>query len=174
MVQNRSLHHTYLLPLVIYLLLMLDGFLLNVFAKQFLNEDYTLVPHLVLLGFVLFSFYFPKQPMQLYAIAFGLLFDSYYTGILGVYIVAFSVVVYLIKSIQRHLSENVFVVVLLFILSIILVDSFVFGFYSVVGITQMDFSTFAAVRLGPTLVLNIAFFIVGYYPLVKLIAWMHD
>ena len=64
MVQNRSLHHTYLLPLVIYLLLMLDGFLLNVFAKQFLNDDYTLVPHLVLLGFVLFTFYFPKQPMQ--------------------------------------------------------------------------------------------------------------
>jgi len=174
MVQNRSLHHTYFLPIILFLLLMLDGFLLNVFARQFLNESYTLVPHLVLLGFVLFSFYFPKQPMQVYAILFGLLYDSYYTGILGVYIVAFSVVVYLIKSVQKHLSENVFVLVLLFFLGIVLVDSFVYGFYSVVGITQMDFSTFSSVRLGPTLVLNAFLFIVVYYPLIKLVAWMHD
>jgi rod shape-determining protein MreD len=101
MVQNRSLHHTYFIPVVLYVLLILDGFLINAFPGQFVSEEYILVPHLALFGFVLFSYYFPKQPMQLYAVLFGLLFDSYYSGILGVYAVAFAVIVYFVKKMQR-------------------------------------------------------------------------
>jgi rod shape-determining protein MreD len=132
------------------------------------------VPHLALFGFVLFSYYFPKQPMQLYAVLFGLLFDSYYSGILGVYAVAFAVIVYFVKKMQRFLAENVFVLALLFIVAIVMVDSFVFGFYSLMDITQLDFSAFASERLGPTIVLNIVLFIVIYYPLFKLVGWMYD
>ena len=174
MVQNRSLHHTYFIPLVLYVLLILDGFLINAFPGQFVSEEYILVPHLALFGFVLFSYYFPKQPMQLYAILFGLLFDSYYSGILGVYAVAFAVIVYFVKKMQRFLAENVFVLALLFIVAIVMVDSFVFGFYSLMDITQLDFSAFASERLGPTIVLNIVLFIVIYYPLFKLVGWMYD
>ena len=122
MVQNRSLHHTYFIPVVLYVLLILDGFLINAFPGQFVSEEYILVPHLALFGFVLFSYYFPKQPMQLYAVLFGLLFDSYYSGILGVYAVAFAVIVYFVKKMQRFLAENVFVLALLFIVAIVMVD----------------------------------------------------
>jgi rod shape-determining protein MreD len=55
-----------------------------------------------------------------------------------------------------------------------MVDSFVFGFYSLIDITQLDFSAFASERLGPTIVLNIVLFIVFYYPLLKLVGWMYD
>nr|WP_319219114.1 rod shape-determining protein MreD [uncultured Trichococcus sp.] len=174
MVQNRSLHHTYFIPLMLYLLLILDGFLINAFPGQFVSEEYILVPHLMLFGFVLFAYYFPKQPMQLYAVLFGLLFDSYYSGILGVYAVAFAVIVYFVKKMQKYLTENVFVLALLFISAIVMVDSFVFGFYSLMGITQLDFSAFASERLGPTIVLNIVLFILIYYPLFKLVGWMYD
>ena len=174
MVQNRSLHHTYFIPLVLYVLLILDGFLINAFPGQFVSEEYIRVPPLALFGFVLFSYYFPKQPMQLYAVLFGLLFDSYYSGILGVYAVAFAVIVYFVKKMQRFLAENVFVLALLFIVAIVMVDSFVFGFYSLMDITQLDFSAFASERLGPTIVLNIVLFIVIYYPLFKLVGWMYD
>ena len=174
MVQNRSLHHTYFIPVVLYVRLILDGFLINAFPGQFVSEEYILVPHLSLFGFVLFSYYFPKQPMQLYAVLFGLLFDSYYSGILGVYAVAFAVIVYFVKKMQRFLAENVFVLALLFIVAIVMVDSFVFGFYSLMDITQLDFSAFASERLGPTIVLNIVLFIVIYYPLFKLVGWMYD
>ena len=174
MVQNRSLHHTYFIPVVLYVLLILDGFLINAFPGQFVSEEYILVPHLSLFGFVLFSYYFPKQPMQLYAVLFGLLFDSYYSGILGVYAVAFAVIVYFVKKMQRFLAENVFVLALLFIVAIVMVDSFVFGFYSLMDITQLDFSAFASERLGPTIVLNIVLFIVIYYPEFKLVGWMYD
>lgn len=173
MVQNRSLHHTYFIPVVLYVLLILDGFLINAFPGQFVSEEYILVPHLALFGFVLFD-HFPKQPMQLYAVLFGLLFDSYYSGILGVYAVAFAVIVYFVKKMQRFLAENVFVLALLFIVAIVMVDSFVFGFYSLMDITQLDFSAFASERLGPTIVLNIVLFIVIYYPLFKLVGWMYD
>ena len=98
--QNRSLHHTYFIPVMLYLLVILDGFLINAFPGQFVSEEYILVPHLALFGFVLFAYYFPKQPMQLYAVLFWLLFDSYYSGILGVYAVAFSVIVYFVKKMQ--------------------------------------------------------------------------
>ena len=174
MVQNRSLHHTYFIPVVLYVLLILDGFLIKAFPGQFVSEEYILVPHLAVCGFVLFSYYFPKQPMQLYAVLFGLLFDSYYSGILGVYAVAFAVIVYFVKKMQRFLAENVFVLALLFIVAIVMVDSFVFGFYSLMDITQLDFSAFASERLGPTIVLNIVLFIVIYYPLFKLVGWMYD
>ena len=56
MVQNRSLHHTYFIPVMLYLLLILDGFLINAFPGQFVSEEYILVPHLALFGFVLFSY----------------------------------------------------------------------------------------------------------------------
>ncbi|HQZ20444.1 MAG TPA: rod shape-determining protein MreD, partial [Trichococcus flocculiformis] len=69
---------------------------------------------------------------------------------------------------------NVFVLALLFIVAIVMVDSFVFGFYSLMDITQLDFSAFASERLGPTIVLNIVLFIVIYYPLFKLVGWMYD
>lgn len=42
MVQNRSLHHTYFIPVVLYVLLILDGFLINAFPGQFVSEEYIL------------------------------------------------------------------------------------------------------------------------------------
>ena len=174
MSQNRSLNHAYLIPIFLFSALILDGVLMNLFAGQFITANYILTPRLFLLVLVLFTLLFPKQPLFLYALLFGVIYDSYYAGIIGLYAAGFALVIYLLKKVQKYLNPSVLISLLLFVFSQSFLESFIFACYSMLGYTQLTFENFVSLRLGPTLLLNILFFIAVYYPFYKLSQWMYE
>lgn len=174
MVQNRTLNHTYLIPIIIFLALLLDGVLMNVFASQFISSQYVLTPRLLLLVLVLATIFFPKQPLFLYAMLFGFVYDSFYAGVLGIYVAGFAIIIYTLKKSQKHILVTPVVLFFIHILAVSFLELFVFGLYTVLGYANLGMIPFMTERLGPTLLLNIIFFIALYYPTYKLSQWMYE
>lgn len=105
--------------------------------------------------------------MILFGILFGLLYDSYYVGILGLYASLFPIIIYLSDKMRKILNPNLLVLVMVLIIHLSLIETALYGFYSVIDVTTIDMSAFLANRLGPTLLLNTVLLLVLYYPLKK-------
>lgn len=174
MLQNRTLNHVYLIPIILFLGLVVDGLVMNNFSAHLLDKDFTLVPRIFLMLFVAFTTFFPKQPLFLYALLFGIIYDSYYTGVIGIYVTAIASCIYLLKRSQTFLSSAPIVLFIVYIMSICYVDTFVFGVYTVMGIANIPFPVFFSTRLGPTILLNFVILALSYFPLRKLRHWMYS
>jgi len=107
--------------------------------------------------------------MLVYGIIFGLIYDSYYVGILGVYVLLFPLVVYLTEKMKKVLNPNPIVIGMMIIVNLSLIETYLYLFYQVLGYTTINWATFLADRLGPTLLLNLVLFIAVFYPLKKTI-----
>lgn len=154
-------------PLTFLIALLFDGVIASIFSTQLYTATSDMVPRLIIICIVLFSFYVDRNYMILFGILFGLLYDSYYVGILGLYTSLFPIIIYLSDKMRKILNPNLLVLVMIVIIHISLVETLLFGFYSVIDLTTIDIATFLANRLGPTLLLNSIFLLVLYYPLKK-------
>ena len=98
----------YIFPLGLFISLFLDGSLSNVWAKLFFSYPYSMMSELVLLWLVL-SYYFEEEieiPLIPFAALAGIVFDVYFTGILGLDIFLFPLIVELTKAILTYSSLN--------------------------------------------------------------------
>src|SRR5699024_950877 len=93
----------------------------------------------------------------IYAFVFGLLIDVVYTGVLGVYMFTYAFVIYLVHGLRKVFQGNIYVSLLLGIMSVILADTAIHVIYSAAGIIDMGWSDYAINRLLPTVVSNIVF-----------------
>ena len=62
MVQNRTLNYVYLIPIFLFIGLVADGVVTNIFSPYLLDNSVVFVPRIMLLLFVVFTLFFPKQP----------------------------------------------------------------------------------------------------------------
>lgn len=155
------------IPLILLVTLLLDGVIATIFSSQLYTSTTDTVSRLVLVCLIFFSFYVDRNPMILFGIIFGLLYDSYYVGILGVYASLFPIVVYLCDKMKKIFNPNILVLFLVGIIQLSLVESLLFGFYTVLDLASIDMSMFLANRLGPTLLLNGIYLLLLYFPLRK-------
>lgn len=155
------------IPLILLVALLMDGVIAAVFSSQLYTATTDTVSRVILVCIVFFSFYVDRNPMILFGIIFGLLYDSYYVGILGVYTSLFPIVVYLCDKMKKIFNPNILVLFLVGIIQLSLVEFLLFGFYTVLELASIDMSMFLANRLGPTLLLNGVYMLLLYYPLKK-------
>ncbi len=174
MEHNRTLNHVYLIPVFIFIALIMDGMIMNIFSAHLISNPYTLTPRLLLLVLVIFTFFFPKQPLFMYALLFGLIFDSFYSGILGLYAAGFGTIIYLLKKIHKFIIPTAVMMIIIYIIALTSLEIFIFLMYLFLGYAEITFQLFVVTRLGPTLLLNIILFIVLYYPFYKLSQWMNS
>ncbi|MGX7419425.1 rod shape-determining protein MreD [Carnobacterium gallinarum] len=165
---------SFLPPILLLVFFLIDGVLAALFSKTFYDGNYILVPRLIVIIFVLMSFYLPRNKVLVYAIVFGLLYDSYYSGILGVYVALFPIIVYITEKLKKVLNPNPLVVGMMLIINVSIIETVLYFFYQVLGVNTMDFNAFLAERMGPTLLLNSVIFIFLYYPLKKLISKLDE
>lgn len=156
-------------PLLIFVLFLTDGVLAAFFSAQFFGGAGAMSPRLIVIGLVLMSMYIPRNKMMAYAILFGLLYDSYYVGILGPYAALFAITVFITEKVKKILNPNPIVIGMMVVINLSLVEVFLYTFYNVLGFTAIDTTTFMADKLGPTLLLNLVLFIFAFYPLKKII-----
>lgn len=96
---------------------------------------------------------------------FGFLYDIVYTEILGVYLFAFGISVYIVSGILRFVNTNYIISFIMILLSITITEHIVFGIHSLIGSTIMTHSDFVSVRLLPTLGFNAIIAIVLLFPI---------
>lgn len=163
------------IPSVILLIaILLDGTITALFKSQLVQSYGHMIPRLIMLVFLMLSFYMPKKQLIYFSLLFGFLYDMYYSGILGVYAAYLTIMVYGISKIREVFFPNVFIIGLVGIISFSVVETLIYMTYRVINVTNITILEFAAQRLGPTLLLNACFFTILYYPLKKLLLFVFE
>lgn len=156
------------LPLItLFTTVMFDGIITALFREQ-LNTSWGLVtPRITLLALIILAFYLNHGHLIVLALLFGFIYDSYYTGYLGIYMASFALIVYIILQLRGIFHVNVFIYVLLSVIMLTILEFFLFGVYRVLGVTTLSVQAFLAERLGATLLFNGGLMIILSYPFDK-------
>lgn len=163
----------YIFPLGLFISLFLDGSLSNVWAKLFFSYPYSMMSELVLLWLVL-SYYFEEDieiPLIPFAALAGIVFDVYFTGILGLDIFLFPLIVELTKILSRYFSQSFLTIIMIFFIDIVAFVTLTYWAYSLVGITHMNLGDYLVYTLAPTLALNLVYFVILYWPIQAIYTW---
>ncbi|UJL44967.1 rod shape-determining protein MreD [Virgibacillus sp. NKC19-16] len=163
------------LPLILFLLLVLEGVALELLPSGLFMSDLIIVSHWVLVFLVLMAVFYDREHTYysvLYALIFGLLIDIVYTGILGVYMFSYALVIYIIHGLRRMLHSNIFVTLLLGVIGIALSDISVHTVFKAVGVTDIVWKDYFLYRLLPTVSANLLF-LAALYPILvnPLLRW---
>lgn len=161
-------------PILLFFLMLLDGVFASVFSVWLIEPGYILVPRLTVIGLVLISFLVNMPSLWWVSIIIGLMYDSYFSGILGIYLCIFPCIVSIIRRFKNNIRINAFTMGLSIIVFITFVEVAVFIFYMFLGKAHMDWQTFLVRRLNPTLVLNIVLYYISYIPLKSLASWISE
>ncbi|AUJ26131.1 MULTISPECIES: rod shape-determining protein MreD [Virgibacillus] len=166
------------LPLILLLILVLQGVSLELLPGNLLKSDWLIVSHWVFIFLVFIAVFYDNESTHysvLYALIFGLLIDIVYTSTLGVYMFSYASTIYLIYGLKKLLHGNILVVALLGIVGLVVSDGMIYLIYSVVALTDMPWSMYLTNRLLPTIGSNLIFLFV-LYPLFakKLTNWGKD
>ncbi|MCC4382652.1 rod shape-determining protein MreD [Limosilactobacillus reuteri] len=166
----------YIFPIGLFVCLFLDGALSHVWAPLFFSYPYSMVSELVLLWLVL-SYFFQDDieiPLIPFAIAAGAVYDLYFSGILGLYIFLYPLVVEITKILSRYFSSSFLSMIMIFFVDIVIFETFNYWAYYLVNITNVSFGDYLIYTLAPTLALNLIYFVVLFWPIRAIYRWALD
>lgn len=166
-----------IIPLILFLFLVLEGVALELLPVSLVENELVIVPHWVFVFLLFLAIFYDRENTYfsvLYGILFGLLIDIVYTGVLGVYMFSYAVVIYLIHGLTKMLHANIYTTILLGITGLILTELLINAIFSVVGIFEMVWKDYLFYRLIPTVLANILFLLVLYPIIMKRIASWGD
>ncbi|MCR2820539.1 rod shape-determining protein MreD [Lederbergia panacisoli] len=153
-----------ILPFLLTLCFYFESIFVEFLPTGTLGRDWILVPHFLLVLLIMMGISFFRNRTLIYAAVFGLLFDIYFTEIIGIYMVLFPIAVYISAKLAKTLFSNVFTALFTSILCVSLVETIVYGMNILVLRNSMEINEFAMIRLVPTLILNAVFFLIVYFP----------
>lgn len=143
----------------------MESMTVDFFGIRTLHEDWIIVPRFMLIIIVLCSIYTSPYVGFICAILFGFLYDVVYTEILGVYLFAFGISVYVVAVILRLVNTNFFLSFLMVLVGIIVTEHIVYGIHSLIGTTLLTHTEFLTTRLLPTLGFNAIIALVLLFPI---------
>lgn len=96
-----------------------------------------------------------------------LLFDIVYTGILGVYMFSYALVIYIVRGLKKMLQGNFYVLLMLSAFGIAIADVSIYAIFTVIGFTDMPIEVYLLNRLIPTILMNLLFLVLIYPFIIK-------
>ncbi|TFE01028.1 rod shape-determining protein MreD [Jeotgalibacillus salarius] len=123
-----------------------------------------LVPRFLVVFLIFLSFYYNRNASYVYAFVFGLMYDVFFTGVLGIYMFLFPLLIYISAMIVRVIYQNIAVSGLVTLVMIALLEWIVYQFNLLIGIADMNVETFLNQRLYSTLLFNAVFILIAAYP----------
>lgn len=163
----------YVFPLGLFIALFLDGSFSKIFAPLMFSYPYSMSSQLVMLWLVL-SYFFEgniKIPLVGFAVAVGAVVDVYYSGILGLFIFLYPLVVVLTQQLDRLMDRNFLNMILIFFIDLVVFELLNYLGYRIVGIINNGFGDFLVDSLAPTLALNLVYFVIFFWPISRLYQW---
>lgn len=144
-----------IIPIVLlFFFLLLDGMIVSLFFESLDVSFGFMTPRLFVLTIIVLAFFLEPRHMYLLSIVFGFIYDSYYSGILGIYIASLMIITYLIIQLRKILEPNYLTIVLVAVIMLTLLEFLIFGVYRVIDLTSIGVQEFIAVRLSASLLFN--------------------
>jgi len=166
------------IPLILILLIILQGATANFIPNSALEAGLIIVIHAVFLFLVMIKLYYDLETTYyalLGAVFSGLIIDIIYTDIIGVYMFSYALMIYFVHGMRKWLQSNFYVASLLTLISVSLVDFLLYLLYYFIDVTQMEISEYFKFRMFPTLAINMVLFFIFYLIFKKvLIRWSND
>lgn len=153
-------------PVILLILFFLDGTLMSALGGYFTHFPFHILPMLtfVWLFFGIQFKVYQDIPFWWYVLLIGVMFDAYYTGIFGTYIIAFLLGTLMMKQLHYWLDERIIAGLLLLLIGIVvyLIITYFAGF--IIGIANISLLNFLIYQLVPTVILNVFIGAIFYYP----------
>lgn len=150
-------------PVVMLLILLLvDGLIASYFNQALHTSLGYVAPRLTIVGLMLLSLYLSARHLLTLTLVFGFLYDSYFTGFLGIYLGAICLMVYLIYQLRLYVKPSLAVYSIVGILMLTLMELFVFSVYDTINLISVSYDYFFAHHLGGTLIFNGIIFVLTY------------
>ena len=156
----RTEKMNYYFPIGLFLAMFLDGGLTQVFAKQMFTNTMAMESRLVMA-----VCYGNVEHLVMWSAIVGLFYDMFYTGILGVFTMILPLMVYVTKYMFQFFTRSFIVVLLIYLIDITIVTFLFFWANSLVDFTNATITDLIGRTLGPTLIYNLAWFVVLFLPL---------
>ncbi len=156
-----------LLPLLFLFLFVFESIFIEFLPLKMFGNEVIFVPRLLLIAILFFTIFGDVKQGILTGFIMGLLFDVVYTGILGIYLVLFPLIAFLVSKIMKALQANAVILTFVSLVAITLLEFAVYEMNYLIKITNMEFSAFLEKRLLPTLILNLLVTIIIGYPLKR-------
>ncbi|MCR6111495.1 rod shape-determining protein MreD [Bacillus sp. A301a_S52] len=157
----------YSLFISLFILFIFEGTIYQVFAPDFYGFPYELIPRWMFMLILLMGIYRGRGYGLLHGIIFGVLYDIVYSSVLGVYAFGMGLIAYVLSISLPFVKNNLAITILTVISGVALLEYYVFGMMTLLGITDMSNDTFLTVRFIPTLIMNLIVLTIVAYP-VKL------
>nr|WP_277753200.1 rod shape-determining protein MreD [Metabacillus mangrovi] len=154
-----------MLPVVVLFFFIMESTVVDLVLIPSFSEDMYYVPRFTLLVLIFIAVYVRDQLAIAYAICFGLLHDIVYTEVLGIYLFAYPFLALISGRALRILQNNAFVVLLIGMLSISVLEFYVYGIQLVINPDPLSFYEFINRRFLPTLAVNSIAGLVIIFPL---------
>lgn len=164
----KNKNKRYLFPAGMIISFFLDGTIQFIFTTQLQSQTTIMVSHLLLLWLIMGIFYSDNKHLELWAFGIGLAFDSYYTGILGIYMILLPLIVYLTKIAYQYFEPSFFVLLLIYFIDLTVLEVSYYAINEMIGFANESVTTFISTSFGPTLAFNLVLFVILYYPISKL------
>ncbi|GAP02814.1 cell shape determining protein MreD [Fructobacillus pseudoficulneus] len=153
-------------PLILLVLFFVDGNLMSSFGSFLLHPPVHIIPMLTLI-WLFYGVQFEiadHLPFYFYVVGIGVLFDIYYTEILGTYTVAFLAATILMQKLRPYFDERIMSGLLLLLLGLLtyLLVTYVAG--SIINIANLSLLPFIIKDVLPTAFLNLVIAALAYYP----------
>lgn len=168
----------FLFPLILFLLVILQGVALELLPSSLVLGDWMYVPHWAFTFLIYMVVFYDTNDTYyslVYALIFGLLIDVVYTGVLGVYMFSYALVIYIIHIVKKILHGNFFVLLLLGVAGIMLADLAIYIIYMLVGLIDIVFKDYIFQRMLPTALSNLIFILLIYpFTAKRLSKWSRE
>lgn len=159
----------YGLPLLLTFLFILENIYVSTVSPNILGHNAILVPHFLFFGLLFTTLYFNPKKALIYGVIFGLVYDIVYTEVIGIYLAAFPLFIFLISQAMKILYANLFIRSILVLIWTAALEYLVYGLNALFGFTNMNNTYFLNHRLFPTLLLNALFILIFAYPFSSLL-----
>ncbi|WP_010651044.1 rod shape-determining protein MreD [Oceanobacillus massiliensis] len=166
------------IPLILFLLTILEGVALELLPPDLVKNNMLIVPHWVLAFLIFVAVFYDRDNTYhsiVYGLIFGLLIDVVYTGVLGVYMFSYALVLYIVHGLTKLLQGNIYVLLLLGMLGVCLSELSIYLIYTSAGLIDMVFENYLMDRLLPTVLLNLVFILLIYpFTAKRLARWERE
>ncbi|MGY3766217.1 rod shape-determining protein MreD [Vagococcus vulneris] len=156
----------YVLPIVFFLLMLLDGHLSSIILTVF-AVPMSFTSNLLLMVMMFATFQMNKSYMLSWSAFIGLLYDSYYYNVIGINLILFPVLVWLIYFLFERIVPSTFTIILAFVVFVTGLSVgrvILLTMFKLTDTTTIDFLTRT---LAPTLIVNLILVAVLVIPLKK-------
>ena len=159
-----------LLPSLTLSIFLLENFYVLFFSRFY---EWILVPRFLFCMLFFIVLFYNRSQGFIYAFVFGLIFDIVHTEVLGVYMVLFPLLMFILDRLMTIFHHHLIIIIFVTLLGVTGLEFLVYELNILLQVTNMNLESFVQQRLLPTIYMNGIFLILFSFPLKKLVLYLH-